>query len=441
MSTGYVGKKRTPELAFWEFSRSQDGSELALNNKTRKETIKMNDDKNMMKQELTQCDECCSKDLKCVPEKGETWCLECGLVHKDQLIEANDNGAALFGEGAHYQAVRNDKDINRRLGGTGPKMRYDSRSVKDKKKYYFLEKIDRSTVRNPHPFAQRVKNNIESLYGRHALHILDFLVEMSCRPLTGEQEVIRQKQGKAMSKSLGMPKQSICRKKKGIKGSSDEQNAVIIAAAIVELAGDLGIMPKFDRRATMEQAGIVPKQIMSARISILRHWKARVTMGWAAMPPRKNANDKREDAIVQALEHTFEMLGDHHNQEDYERVLYETEARIALLKEGTSEALTINIEERMLVSVCAYASLTTFGLQSGAADLIADVFGLTSSGIRSRYEALVANSASGDFQDNGAFDMSQTCQELLNESHKQNALIAKFRLGRLCGKRSFLSES
>ena len=436
-----LARKERQKWFFGSFPEVRNGPELALNNKTRKETIKMNGDKNTMKQELTQCDECCSKDLKRVPEKGETWCLECGLVHKDQEIEANDNGAALFGEGAHYQAVRNDKDINRRLGGTGPKMRYDSRSVKDKKKYYFLEKIDRSSVRNPHPFAQRVKNNIESLYGRHALHILDFLVEMSCRPLTGEQEVIRQKQGKAMSKSLGMPKQSICRKKKGIKGSSDEQNAVIIAAAIVELAGDLGIMPKFDRRATMEQAGIVPKQIMSARISILRHWKARVTMGWAAMPPRKNANDKREDAIVQALEHTFEMLGDHHNQEDYERVLYETEARIALLKEGTSEALTINIEERMLVSVCAYASLTTFGLQSGAADLIADVFGLTSSGIRSRYEALVANSASGDFQDNGAFDMSQTCQELLNESHKQNALIAKFRLGRLCGKRSFLSES
>ena len=115
-----------------------------------------------------------------------------------------------------------------------------------------------------------------------------------------------------MAKGLGMPKQSICRKKKGIKGSSDEQNAVIIAAAIVELAGDLGIMSKFDRRATMEQAGIVPKQIMNARISILRHWKARVTMGWAAMPPRKNANDKREDAIVQALEHTFDMLGNHH---------------------------------------------------------------------------------------------------------------------------------
>ena len=403
----------------------------------------MKDEKmeDMMKQELTKCDECCSKDLKCVPEKGETWCNECGLVHKDQEIVANDNGAALFGEGAHYQAVRNDKDINRRLGGTGPKMKFGSRGVKNKKKYYFLEKIDRSSVRNPHPFAQRVKNNIETLYGRHALHILDYLVDMACKPLSDSWELIRKKQDKSLKARLGMPKQSICRKKKGIKGSSDEQNAVIIAAAIVELAGELGIMPKFDRRPTMKQAGIVPKQIMNARITIFRHLKARVGMGWAAMPPRKNANDRREDAIVQAMEHIFEMLGDHHNEEDFERVLYETEARLALLKEGTSEALTINIEERMLVSVSVYASLTTFGLQSGAADLLASVFGGTGSGIRSRYEVLVIDSASGEFQDNGAFDMSQTCGELLDESHEQNALIAKFRLGRICGKRSFLSES
>ena len=244
-----------------------------------------------------------------------------------------------------------------------------------------------------------------------------------------------------MNTRLGMPKQSICRKKKGIKGTSDEQNAVIIAAAIVELAGELGLMPKFDRRATMEQAGIVPKQIMNARITILRHWKARVSMNWAAMPPRKSANDRREDAIVQAMEHIFDMLGDHHDEEDFNRVLYETEARLALLKEGTGEALSINVEERMLVSVSVYASLTSFGLQSGAADLLAAVFGSTSSGIRSRHEALVNESASGEFRDNGAFDMSQLCGDLLNESQEQNALIAKFRLGRVCGKRFSSSES
>jgi hypothetical protein len=159
------------------------------------------------------------------------------------------------------------------------------------------------------------------------------------------------------------------------------------------------------------------------------------------MPPRKNANDRREDAIVQAMEHVFDMLGDHLSSEDFEDVLYETESRLALLQEGTGEALSINIEERMLVSVAVYASLTSFGLQSGAADLLADVFGLTSSGIRSRLDALVKESDSGEFHDNGAFDMSITCAEQLNESQQQNALIAKFRLARVCVKRNSSSES
>ena len=401
----------------------------------------MSEDKKVKKEELTQCDECCSKELKRVPDKGEVWCLDCGLVHKDQETEANDNGAALFGEGAHYQAVRNDGDINRSLGNTGPKMKFGSKGVNNRRKYYLLEKIDRSSVRNPHPFARRVKKNIETLYGRNTLHLLEWLVDMSCKPLTADQELIRKKQNKSMNTRLGMPKQSICRKEKGIKGTSEEQNAVIIAAAIVELAGELGLMPKFDRRATMEQAGIVPKQIMNARIRILQHWKARVSMGWAAMPPRKSANDRREDAIVQAMEHIFDMLDEHLEREDFERVLYETEARLALLQEGTGEALTINVEERMLVSVCVYASLVSFGLQSGAADLLADVFGLTSSGIRSRFDALVKQSESGEFQDNGAFDMKETCKEMLNDAQKQNALIAKFRLGRVCVKRPTSSES
>jgi len=401
----------------------------------------MTETKSVKIEELTQCDECCSKELKNVPDKGEVWCLDCGLVHKSHDVVANDNGAALFGENAHYQSVRVDADQNRSMGNTGPKMRFGAAGVKDRRKYYLLEKIDRSSVRNPHPFARRVKSVIETLYGRHALHILEWLVEMSCKPLSSEHEMIRKKQDKSMYTRLGMPKQSICRKKKGIEGSSDEQNAVIIAAAIVELAGEIGLMPKFDRRSTMEQAGIVPKQIMNARIRIMSHWKARVSMGWAAMPPRKNANDRREDAIVQAMEHVFDMLGDHLSAEDFEDVLYETEARLALLQEGTGQALSINIEERMLVSVAVYASLTTFGLQSGAADLLADVFGLTSSGIRSRFDALVKESESGDFNDNGAFDMSITCAEQLNESQQQNALIAKFRLERVCAKRNSSSQS
>lgn len=396
----------------------------------------MNEDMNQKKMELTNCDECASKNLTAMPEKGETWCDDCGLVHKDQKILANDNGGALFGEGAHYHSVRQDADQNRNMGGTGPKMRYGSKGVNNPSKYRLLEKIDRSTVRNPHPFANRVKRNIEQLYGRHALHILEYIVEMSCKPLTSEQELIRKKQSKSLAKRLGMPKQSICRKVKGIKGSSEEQNAVIIAAAIVELAGDLGIMPKFDRRSTMDKADITPKQISNARIRILQHWKARLTMEWAAMPPRKDANDRREDSITQAMEHVFEMLGGHLGPEDYEKVLYETETRLALLKEGTGQALTINIEARMVVCVTAYASLNYFGLQSGAADLLAGVFGLTSSGIRSRYDALVKKSDAGTFHDAGAFDVSIACYDPGSDKHAQNALIAKVRLGNVCGKRT-----
>ena len=196
----------------------------------------MKNDKRDTNNELDDCDDCGSKNLERVPSKGEVWCNDCGLVHNNQDADAKDNGAILFGEASHHHAVRNDADRNRNMGGTGPKMRYGSRGVVNPSKYYLLEKIDRSSVRNPHPFAKRVKRNIEKLYGRHALHILEFLVEMSCKPLTAEQEQIRKKQNKSMYRRLGMPKQSICRKVKGIKGSSEEQNAVIIAAAIVELA-------------------------------------------------------------------------------------------------------------------------------------------------------------------------------------------------------------
>ena len=97
---------------------------------------------------------------------------------------------------------------------------------------------------------------------------------------------------------------------------------------------------------------------------------------------------------------------------------------------------SINIEARMVVCVTAYASLNFFGLQSGAADLLAAVFGLTSSGIRSRYDALVKKSEAGTFHDAGAFDVSIACYDPESDKHAQNALIAKVRLGKVCGKRT-----
>lgn len=393
-------------------------------------------------EEELKCDDCAGMNMTHDAEKGESVCDDCGLVTELQLGLAADNGSILFGESAHYQPVRMDKDINANIGTAGSKM-YGGRGVSAarRRQYRLFEKIHRSTPENPHPFAKRVKRNIESLFGRQMSHMLEFMAEMSCRPLNSEQEAIRQKQAKSMKRRLGMPKNSICRKGEGIKGCSEEENAVIIAVAIVELSGKLGMFPEMDRRSLMAQFGITNRQILNARKRILDHWKARVTMGWAKMPVRKSIEDKREDEIDQGMNHLFDALAEVLSERDYEDVLYETSARLLLLHEGSKDALTLNIEARMVVSVVTYAALNVYGLQSGTADVIAEVFGITSSGVRSRYYALVKEVHQGTFHDNGAFDTSQTYKEVILDSREQHALIGKYRFVQSCAKDSSSSDS
>lgn len=314
-------------------------------------------------------------------------------------------------------------------------------SASTRRQMNYFQKIGQSTASNPHPFAKRVKRNIDSLFGRQASHVLEFIVEMACRPLTHDQEAIRNLQDSSMNKRLGMPKHSICRKKIGVKGCSEEENAVIIAIAIRELAGKLGVFDDLDRRGVMAQFNITNQQILNARKRILEHWKARVTMGWEAMPVRKSPNEQREDEIDQAMEHLFQALGDVLSEKEYLDVLYETSARLLLLEEGCENALSINIESGMIVSATAYASLNLFGLQSGCADIIADVFGRTSSGIRSRYYSLVEDVKTGAFHDNGAFDMTQSYKDSYLSSREPHALIGKFRLVKSCAKDSSSSDS
>jgi hypothetical protein len=402
----------------------------------------MGEERDTEKNVAKMCDECMGPNLSYIAEKGESVCDDCGLVHEEQLGIAADNVNSLFGEHAHSQSVRMDKDINANIGTAGSRM-YGGNSVTaaTRRKMSYFQKIGQSSVSNPHPFAKRVKRNIDSLFGRQASHVLEFIVEMACRPLTSEQETIRNKQVKSMKKRLGMPKHSVCRKKGGVKGSSEEENAVIIAIAIRELAGKLGMFEDLDRRSLMAQFDITNQQIMNARKRIFDHWKARITMGWAAMPVRKSPNDQREDEIDQAMEYLFQSLSDTLSESDYLDVLYETSARLLLLQEGSGNALSINIESRMIVSVVAYASLNLFGLQSGCADTIADVFGLTSSGVRSRYYSLLEEVKTGVFQDNGAFDVSRSYKDSYLSKREPHALIGKFSLVKSCAKDLSSSDS
>jgi hypothetical protein len=60
------------------------------------------------------------------------------------------------------------------------------------------------------------------------------------------------------------------------------------------------------------------------------------------------------------------------------------------------------------------------------ADRLAAVFGMTGSGIRSRYEAFAAAEASGEVDYNGAFLLiAMTCFEILATLHPEHTLIEK----------------
>ena len=144
--------------------------------------------------------------------------------------------------------------------------------------------------------------------------------------------------------------------------------------AAVEVAGDLGLLSKMDRRAGMDQYGITRKQLLSAKRALLNHFKARITMGWEPQPPVKTPAERREDGVEQAVHHIHDMLfklsEDVLSEQDHAKVTAESEARLALLEEGTADALTGNTEVRMAVCAVFYATLVSLGLQAGMACLL-----------------------------------------------------------------------
>ena len=172
------------------------------------------------------------------------------------------------------------------------------------------------------------------------------IVEMACRPLTAEQEAERKAHSdNSIKKKLGMPKQRICRQKSGSKGTSEIENILIIAVAIVELAGELGILEKLDRRRIKSQFGLSPKQITKARKIILDHWKARYSMGWVGAIPRKSSAQSRGDNISQAVNHIFNMLKDILPEDVASSIFKDVQRRIEVL----GKARTVLLQQTLML--------------------------------------------------------------------------------------------
>lgn len=399
---------------------------------------------NMNKKETENCEECGGKMAMVDERKGELECVSCGLtIDAKDMFDTNEGKTTFGGESATHEAVRNDCDINERMGTNGSFMDTRHLSGKGRKKWNRLGKVNRSTSRLKHPVADAVRKKVKEMYGPYAMQAAEPFVKMMCKPLKGELEQQRQAlDNKALKKKLGMPKQSICRKKEEVRGCDSRQNIALMAMAAVEVAGDFDLLSKMDRRTGMEQDGITRKQLISAKRTLLGHYKARVTMGWEEPPVRKKPGHLREDGVEQAVNHTHDMLADVLTEAQHDEVNYETEARLALLSEGTDKALTMNTEVRMAICVAFYATLVRMGLHAGMADRLGAVFGMTGSGIRSRYEAFVALETSGEADFNGAFIIGEmTCLELLATLHPAHTLIQRAGLGLAWNSKSTASSS
>ena len=158
----------------------------------------------------------------------------------------------------------------------------------------------------------------------------------------------------------------------------------------------------------MKNDGVTSKQIVSARIIILNHWKARSRIGWFLQSiPRKNPGEKRYDDIDQAMTHADQMLLKFLPEQVVDQVLQDVSARIQALGEGESDATTINTEARMLIATLTYASLTMLDCEKGLLARIAKCLYRTGSGVSSSLKNFQMKVKNGSLVDNGAFDTDE----------------------------------
>ena len=352
-----------------------------------------------------RCDNCGSLEWDYDSKLGEKACASCGLVDLD--YSPIDGVSDSITQGAERQTERVGR--GNKPGTSGARiLPGDLKGVKNPG-FWKYDKRKYDSFREKHPFCKKVHGLIETRYGKNVRDVVYDITEMACTPLTPEQEKERsQLTDKGLKKALSMPKQVICRQKKGIKGESEHQNAVIIADAIVELAGELGILTKFDRRRSLKNDGVTSKQIVSARIIVLNHWKARSRIGWFLHPiPRKGPGEKRYDDIEQAMTHADQMLLKFLPEQVVDQVLQDVSARIQALGEGESDATTINTEARMLIATLTYASLTMLHCEKGLLARIAKCLYRTGSGVSSSLKNFQMKVKDGTLVDNGAFDIDE----------------------------------
>ena len=344
-----------------------------------------------------KCDDCGSK-LLIDKARGVGVCENdfCALEHNLIFNDADTNASSVFGEEAQSGAVDDE-------GKAGTKMRvFDNKDwsgktipakkMKDFRRYTWA---DANSQREKDPMAGQLKNKLREMFGKDVALAARLLAEAAARKLTPEQEAVRKTLTSSEQKRLKCPKTSICRKPKGVRGNSDKQNLEIMALAIASLSYKLFSTAPVNEMELMKQYGISKEQLNNAKRTILDHWKARISQGWAMPPGRVKLVVARIDGLDIAVENLVGALADRLSEADLDKVMKAFWDVLTSLDEPSVDGPVANMAIGMVAACVMYAVLERFNLHERNLNCIAKAVGLSGAGVKSRIAEMKQRYESG----------------------------------------------
>ena len=333
-----------------------------------------------------KCDDCGSK-LLIDKARGVGVCEDefCALEHNLIFNDADTNASSVFGEEAQSGAVNDD-------GKAGTKMRVSDNkdwsgktiSAKKMKNFRRWSWADANSQREKDPMAGQLKNKLREMFGKDVAFAARILAEAAARKLTPEQEAVRKTLTSSEQKRLKCPKTSICRKPKGIRGNSDKQNLEIMALAIASLSYKLFNTAPVNEMELMKQYGITKDQLNNAKRTIMDHWKARISQGWAMPPGRVKLVVARIDGLDIAVENLVAALAGRLSDAALDKVMETFWDVLSELDEPSVDGPVANMAIGMVAACMLYAVLERFKLHERNLNCIAKAVGLSGAGVKSR---------------------------------------------------------
>jgi len=344
-----------------------------------------------------KCDDCGSK-LLIDKARGVGVCENdfCALEHNLIFNDADTNASSVFGEEAQSGTVDDQ-------GKAGTKMRvfdnkdWSGKTIPQKKMKAFRRYTwaDANSQREKDPMCGQLKNKLREMFGKDVALAARLLAEAAARKLTPAQEAVRKTLSSSEQKRLKCPKTSICRKPKGVRGNSDKQNLEIMALAIASLSYKLFSTAPVNEMELMKQYGINKEQLNNAKRTILDHWKARISQGWAMPPGRVKLVVARIDGLDIAVENLVGALADRLSGTELDNVMKAFWDALTALDEPSVDGPVANMAIGMVAACVMYTVLERFNLHERNLNCIAKAVGLSGAGVKSRIAEMKQRYESG----------------------------------------------